>query len=130
MRKQLINTFQNYFQVKLQVLPATKETLQNMEKLLFLEVIRMLQELNDRSEVLAEMGLDLTEYENAYYDLIQNLLRMSFNDAQIELINYYVYQLPDQEDFEGTLELTKGKKTVKKPFNTPEDLWEVLKEVK
>lgn len=101
-----------------------------MEKLLFTEVVRMLQDLRDRSEVLAEMGLDLTEYENAYHDLIQNLLKMNFSDAQIELINYYIYQLPDQDTFEGTLEIRKGKKTVQHAFTTPEDLWEVLKFIK
>jgi len=130
MKKKLTDIFQNCFNVKLRVDVATKKTSQDMEKLLFIEAVRLLQDLRDRSEVLAEMGLDLTEYENAYYDLIQNLLRMSFRDAQIELINYFVYQLPDQEDFEGTLELTKGKKTIKRPFSTPEDLWEVLKEIK
>lgn len=110
-----------------------KETVnisQDMEKLLFVEIIKILQELDERSEVLSSLGLDLTEYENMYYDLIQNLLKLHFSDGQIEIINYFVYQLPLQESFEGRLEIKKGRKTVEYDFRTPEDLWAVLQQLK
>ena len=103
---------------------------QDMEKLLFVEIIKILQELDERSEVLGSLGLDLTEYDNMYYDLIQNLLKLHFTDGQIEIINYFVYQLPLQESFEGRLELKKGRKTVEYDFRTPEDLWTVLQQLK
>lgn len=103
---------------------------QDMEKLLFVEIIKILQELDERSEVLGSLGLDLTEYDNMYYDLIQNLLKLHFTDGQIEIINYFVYQLPLQESFEGRLELKKGRKTVEYDFKTPEDLWVVIQQIK
>lgn len=103
---------------------------QDMEKLLFVEIIKILQELDERSEVLGSLGLDLTEYDNMYYDLIQNLLKLHFTDGQIEIINYFVYQLPLQESFEGRLELKKGRKTVEYDFRTPEDLWTVIQQIK
>jgi hypothetical protein len=87
-------------------------------------------EADERSAVMESMGLNLEEYENLYYSIVHNLFRLSFSDKQIELINYFIYELPLQEQFEGKLELTKGKKVLKFNFNTPEDLWEVLKEVK
>jgi hypothetical protein len=130
MKKELTNILQTYFNVKLQIQSTTRKSSQDMEKLLFTEVVRMLQDLRDRSEVLAEMGLDLTEYETAYYNLIQNLLRMNFSDAQIGILNFFIYKLPDQEDFTGMLEVRKGRKVIQHAFTTPEDLWEVLKFLK
>lgn len=108
----------------------TVNTNQDMEKLLFVEIIKILQELDERSEVLSSLGLDLTEYEGMYYDLIQNLLKLHFTDGQIEIINYFVYQLPLQDSFEGRLELKKGRKTVEYDFRTPEDLWVVIQQIK
>lgn len=102
----------------------------SMEKLLFVEIINLLREADDRGAMLEAFGLDLQEYDNLYHSVIHNLLRLHFNEAQIELIEYYVYQLPLQEDFNGKLEIKKGRKVVEYDFETPEHLWHVLKEVK
>lgn len=104
---------------------------ENMNKMLFVEVIKILKKVSMDSEYLRdEIGIDLSGIEEQYYLAISNLLRMNFNDAQIQLINYYVYDTPEEGDFEGKMEVTE-KNTVKTyTFKTPEDLWDVLKLVK
>jgi hypothetical protein len=103
---------------------------QDMEKLLFVEIIKLLQEIDERNDVIGSLGLDLSEYDNLYYELIQNLLKLHFTDSQIEIINFFVYQLPVQETFDGKIEVKKGRKTVEIAFSTPEDLWQALQYLK
>lgn len=102
----------------------------DMEKLLFVEIVNLLREAEDRSAMLEAFGLDLQEYDNLYYSVMQNLFKLHFSEGQIELINYFIYQLPLQEDFQGKLEMKKGRKVVVHNFETAEDLWEVIKELR
>lgn len=104
---------------------------ENMNKILFVEVIKILKKVSMDSEYLRdEIGIDLSGIEEQYYMAISNLLRMNFNDAQVQLINYYVYDTPEEGDFEGKMEVTEKNKVKTYSFKTPEDLWDVLKLVK
>ena len=55
---------------------------------------------------------------------------MNFSEAQIQLIDYYLFDMPIEDDFQGKIEVMKGKKVEIYVFTTPEDLWDVLKVVK
>jgi hypothetical protein len=130
MVKRIQSKLKEVYDSRVQVKSLKTKSNTVMEKLLFIEIVKLLIEADERSAIMESMGLNLEEYENLYYTIVHNLFRLSFSDKQIELINYFIYELPLQEEFEGKLELTKGKKTLKFNFSTPEDLWEVLKEVK
>jgi hypothetical protein len=130
MVKRIQSKLKEVYGSRVQVKSLKSKSNNVMEKLLFIEIVNLLIEADERSAVMESMGLNLEEYENLYYSIVHNLFRLSFSDKQIELINYFIYELPLQEQFEGKLELTKGKKVLKFNFSTPEDLWEVLKEVK
>lgn len=104
---------------------------ENMNKILFVEVIRILKNISMDSEYLREeIGIDLSGIEEQYNLAISNLLRMNFSDTQIQLINYYVYDMPEEGEFEGKMEVTEKKKVQTYTFKTAEDLWDVLKVVK
>jgi hypothetical protein len=104
---------------------------ENMNKILFVEVIRILKNISMDSEYLREeIGIDLSGIEEQYNLAISNLLRMNFSDTQIQLINYYVYDMPEEGEFEGKMEVTERKKVQTYTFKTAEDLWDVLKVVK
>lgn len=121
----LDKTYLSKFRVKK---GSLKET--DMEKLLFIEIIYKLLEADDRRALLENIGLDLHEYDNLYYQIVHNLFKLHFTEKQIELIDFYVYEIPLLEEAPSTLEVLKGRKTVNYNFETPEDLWEVLKEIK
>lgn len=104
---------------------------ENMNKILFVEVIRILKTISMDSEYLREeIGIDLSGLQEQYNLAISNLLRMNFSDTQIQLINYYVYDMPEEGEFEGKMEVTEKKKVQTYTFKTAEDLWDVLKLVK
>jgi hypothetical protein len=104
---------------------------ERMTKIFFVEAVKGLRQIIETSENLREdQGIDLVGIEDQYYSVITSLLRMSFSEAQIQLIDYYLFDMPIEDDFQGKIEVMKGKKTETYVFTTPEDLWDVLKVVK
>jgi len=102
-----------------------------MNKLLFVEVIKILKQIASDTDYLRdEIGVDLSGIEDQYFLAIDNLLRMSFTDSQVSIIQYYVYEMPNSGEFEGKMEVKEKSKVSTHSFKTPEDLWDVLKLVK
>jgi hypothetical protein len=98
-----------------------------LDKKLFIEIINTLREIEDKRWFMSdELGLDLSVYEDNYFLVIENLLKLHFNKEQIALINYYIYQIPTLENFDGTVDITDGKDMLTVNMETPEDLWNVV----
>lgn len=101
-----------------------------MDKKLFIESIQLLREIDDRTEFLgSEIGMDMTQFENKFFMVIENLMRIHFTKEQFALIQYYIYQLPQESEFEGTIEITKNNKSFEVEFTTPENLWDAIQKV-
>lgn len=126
------NIFKTHYGVAVSVRRVKRiSNSENMNKILFVEVIRILKNISMDSEYLREeIGIDLSGIEEQYNLAISNLLRMNFSDTQVQLINYYVYDMPEEGEFEGKMEVTEKKKVQTYTFKTAEDLWDVLKVVK
>jgi hypothetical protein len=104
--------------------PMPKDVL---DKKLFIEIIETLRQIEDRRWfAVEEIGVDLSMYEESYFLVIENLLKMHYSKEQIALINYYVYQIPILEGFDGTVDLTDGKDTITVKMETPEHLWNAV----
>jgi hypothetical protein len=102
-----------------------------MNKMLFVEVVKILKQLAmDTDYMREEIGVDLSGIEEQYYVAINHLLRMNFTGPQVELISYYVYEMPHDDEFEGKMEVAEKNKVSTYTFKTPEDLWDILKLVK
>lgn len=132
MIQQIKNIFKTHYGVAVSVRKVKIiSNSENMNKILFVEVIRILKNISMDSEYLREeIGIDLSGIEEQYNLAISNLLRMNFSDTQVQLINYYVYDMPEEGEFEGKMEVTEKKKVQTYTFKTAEDLWDVLKVVK
>jgi len=101
-----------------------------MEKELFIQSIRLLEEIDDRGQFMAEeLGLEMIHYEEKFYDVITNLFRIHYSPIQIKFIELYLSR-KEINDFEGVVEVKTGKKNEKVPFDSPEDLWTVIKKYK
>ena len=101
-----------------------------MEKELFIQSIELLVEIDDRGTFLAEeLGLDLINYEDKFYKVIENLFRLHYSHIQIKFIELYLAR-KEINDFEGTVEVTEGKKKEKMSFDSPQDLWMVVSKFK
>lgn len=98
-----------------------------MNKKLFIQVIKQLRQIEDRRDFMQEeIGMDMTVYEDQFFNVIENLMKMHFNKEQLALIQMYLYQLVPDKEWDGTITVEKNKieKTVN--FKTPEDVWEVI----
>jgi hypothetical protein len=98
-----------------------------MNKKLFIEVLTELRKIEDRRDFLiSEIGMDVTVFEDAFFLVIENLMKMHFNKAQLALIQTYLYQLVADTEWDGTITIEVGKKEQTYNFKTPTDVWNVI----
>ena len=100
---------------------------QTMNKKIFVEIINELKKIEDRRDFLIEeIGLDMTAYEDQFFNVIENLFKLVFNKHQLGLIQMYLYQLIPDKEWDGmiTIEHNEEEKTL--PFKSADDVWEVL----
>ena len=101
---------------------------QTMNKKLFISVLKQLRQIEERRDFMAEeIGMDMTSYEDQFFSVIENLMKMHFKKEQLALIQMYLYQLVPDKEWDGTITIEKNKKEVTVPFKQPEDVWEVIK---
>jgi len=75
-----------------------------MDKKLFIEIIDTLKKIEDRKDFLQdEIGMDMTVYEDHFFLVIENLIKLHFNQEQQALIRLYLYELRVEEDWDGTI---------------------------
>ena len=102
-----------------------------MEKKLFIDSILLLREIEDRKDFMeSEIGVDMSLYEEKFLIVIENLLRIHYNKEQLALIQYYLYQIPLLDTFDGKIDLSDGKEIVTVDFQTPEDVFNVVTSLK
>jgi len=98
-----------------------------MEKVLFKKILEQLKRIDERRDFMVEeLGMDMTTYEEEFFGVIENLMKLHFNKSQLGLIQTYLYTLAPDKEWDGTITLEKNKKQVIHPFKTPEEVWEVL----
>ena len=122
-RKILKNALNLRFSIK-PISPSPEQ----IEKKLFIDIIKTMKEIQDRSYFLvSEIGITTVGYEDKFYRVIESLFKLHFNKEQLSLIQLYLYELSPDKSWDGMLDLDlkkKGTQTVK--FKEPTDVWEVL----
>ena len=90
-----------------------KKTELDIQKDLFFKIIISLEKLNMRSNVLTvDLDIDLTKYDETFYDVLDNLLILHFGKNIAEIIFFYVYDRIDQEGNIASLRDSKGNSIV------------------
>lgn len=115
---------------RIREVPRNKEA---MTKELFIEIVKLLKEIDDRTSFVAsEIGMDTTQYEDKFFRVIENLMRIAFNKEQVFLIELYLNEIDynDKEEWDGNISVTVEKKEQKIAFRTPEDVWEAIQKFK
>lgn len=98
-----------------------------MEKKLFVEIIESLKKIEDRRDFMQEeIGMDMTAYEDQFFFVIENLMKLHFNKEQLAIIQLYLYQLVPDKDWDGTITIEQDKKEKVVPFKEPTDVWNVV----
>jgi hypothetical protein len=104
---------------------------ESMNKKLFTGVIKQLKQIEDRRDFMAEeIGMDMTTYEDQFFNVIEDLMKMSFNKSQLGLIQLYLYTLSPDKEWDGTIVVEVGESKEEKvvKFKTPEEVWKVVTE--
>ena len=102
-------------------------TKESMNKKLFIGVIKQLRQIEDRRDFMAEeIGMDMTTYEDQFFRVIEDLMKMHFNKEQLALIQMYLYQLVPDKEWDGTITVENNKKEEVVPFKEPLDVWNVI----
>jgi hypothetical protein len=99
-----------------------------MDKMLFIEILESLRKIEERRDFMAEeIGMDMTTYEDQFFGVIENLMKMTFNKHQLGLIQLYLYQLLPDKEWDGMITVEVGAKQEKVVnFKTPTDVWNVI----
>jgi len=99
-----------------------------MNKKLFIEIIDQLKKIDDRRDFMQdEIGMDMTVYEDQFFKVIENLMKMAFNKEQLAFIRLYLYELHPDKEWDGTITIEQNKKTTVVNFKTASDVWNVVK---
>lgn len=130
MKKAIREVLNSYLQTSVRI--SEKHIAKDvMEKKLFIESILLLKEIEDRKDFMeSELGVDLSVYEEKFLQVIENLFRINYNKEQMDLIQYYLYQIPLVDDYDGKIDLSDGKNIVTVKFETPEDVYNVVNSLK
>ena len=100
---------------------------EHMNKKIFIEVLQELKLIEERRDFMEEeIGMDMTQYEDQFFSVIENLFKLAFNKHQLGLIQLYLYQLVPDKEWDGTITLEKQKNETIYKFKTPEDVWKVI----
>ena len=89
-----------------------KKSIAKRDKKFFMSMVDTLSQLDERSNVLMELGVDLIRYEDPYFQLIENLILKTYGPlkggiilwwcGERKLLDSTVYNLID-EDGKGTV---------------------------
>jgi|TARA_B110000908_G_C10164716_1_gene407805 hypothetical protein len=102
---------------------------EQIEKGLFIDALRTMVEIQDRTEfMISELGIDTVAYEDKYFRVIENLFKMNFNQQQLSLIQMYLYELVIDKSWDGMIELDlqKGEEPSLVKFKEPKDVWDTI----
>jgi len=105
---------------------------EEVDKKTFLNIIKLMKEINDRSEFLVtEIGIDSVAYEDKFFQVIEGLMHIAFNKKQVLLIDMYINDIAHlSEEWDGTITVELNKKEEIIDFKTPEDVWEAIQKFK
>ena len=101
---------------------------EEVDKKTFLNIIKLMKEINDRSEFLVtEIGIDSVAYEDKFFQVIEGLMNIAFNKRQVLLIDMYINDITHlSDDWDGTITVEINKKEEVIDFKTPEDVWNAI----
>jgi len=105
-------------------LTRRKKTQADATRELFNKIIINLEQANTRSFLLSgDFQLDLTKYDEVFYEAIDNLIILHFGKEAAELIFFYIY---DRIDPEGNIQVLIDNNGNKILLQNPDDLWMLL----
>jgi hypothetical protein len=104
-----------------------KRTELDIQRDLFFKIILSLEKLNMRSNMLnIDLDIDLTKYDEVFYDTIDDLLLLHFGKNIAEIVFFYVYDRIDQDGNIIYVNDSNGNPVILDNVN---DLWNLIQNI-
>ena len=128
MKKPNLNNFGK--KLKLNERPTKQKII--TEKELFIETVDMFYEVWIRSnEAYEKYKINLLEYEEKFYQIIENCLCLKYNVWEAEIILWYIFVRElDGENIAPLLLQFEGKEDEEVIVKTSSDLWDLLERLR
>ena len=109
-------------------LKRKRKTEKDINREVFEKIILALEKASVRSSIIGdEFQLNFTEYDETFYEIIDNLILMHFGKEASELIFFYVYERINPDGSVNALADVNGDIV---PMNGPSDLWDLIEYMK
>ena len=109
-------------------LKRKRKTEKDVNREVFEKIILALEKASVRSSIIGgDFQLDFTEYDETFYEIIDNLILMHFGKEAAELIFFYVYERINPDGSVNALADVNGDIV---PMNGPSDLWDLIEYMK
>ena len=101
-----------------------------LKKEAFIRFIENYKYANDRTLILKlDHRVDMTEFEEPFIQAIEALLKLHFNKAQTQILEWWLYEKWNQIDG-NVLQLNNVETDEELPSDTPEELWDLVQSLK
>jgi hypothetical protein len=109
-------------------LRKVKKSGEDHKRILFNKILSNLVIVEERSVMMDEIySMDMSKYNNLFFDIIEDMLALHFSKQQINLINFFLY---DRYSAEGAVTQLFDKNGDPVKLDNADDLWQLLKTVK
>lgn len=109
-------------------LKRKKKSEHDFNRELFEKIIIALEKTNVRAAIIgAEFDLDLSKYDESFYEIIDNLMVMQFGKQAAEVIFFYVYERLNPDGSINELRDANDNPVI---LSTPTDLWDLVNLIK
>ena len=110
------------------VLRRKRKTEEDLNRESFEKIMLMMDEIQVRSALLhSELGLDYSNYDEKFYEIIDRMFTLSFGREASEIIFFYVYERINPD---GTINNLVDQNNEVVPINSPSDLWYLVNHIK
>lgn len=109
-------------------LKRKKKSEHDLNRELFEKIIIALERANIRTALVGtEFEIDLSKYDETFYEVIDNLMIMQFGKQASEVIFFYVYERMNPD---GTINELRDLNDIPIILNSPTDLWDLINVIK
>jgi hypothetical protein len=109
-------------------LKRKKKSEHDVNRDMFEKIVIALEKANVRTAIVgSEFDLDLSKYDESFYEVIDNLIMMQFGKQAAEVIFFYVYERMNPDGSINELRDVNDNPIV---LNNPTDLWELVNVIK
>ena len=109
-------------------LKRKKKSEHDLNRELFEKIIIALERANIRTALAGtEFEIDLSKYDETFYEIIDNLMLMQFGKQAAEVIFFYVYERMNPD---GSINELRDLNDIPIVLNSPADLWDLINVIK